>query len=195
MREIFLSASVPDIDDLTYGRSADPLLIHAAIRALCLIALGHKRIVWGGHPAITPMIWASCQNLGVDYATSVHLYQSEFFPPEMRPKENDSFGNITYVEAGRDLEESLVLMRAAMISGHEFETGIFIGGRDGVVAECEMFMATHPRASAVIFPSTGGAALALSAKYPKQSAPGGAFVDFVSYLSKHIQVEGPFKPR
>ena len=191
MSDIFLSASVPDSADPVFGKTADPLRIHAAIRALCLIALGHKRIVWGGHPAITPMIWAACENMGVDYKTSVHLYQSLYFPAAVRPKENDSFGNVTNIEAGKDLAESLSLMRQGMMSKHSFEAGIFVGGKQGVIDEFEMFIKAHPKAPAVILPSTGGASCMLADRYPKQSAPGNGFVDFMGYLANHIKVDQP----
>lgn len=63
MRSIFLSASVPLAGRGTYLETADPFLIQVAVRELMTLALGRRRIVWGGHPAITPMIWSVCQDL------------------------------------------------------------------------------------------------------------------------------------
>jgi hypothetical protein len=188
MRNIFLSAGVPEPDDEAYGATADPLLIHSAIRSLCTIAFGHKRLVWGGHPAITPMMWAACENMGINYATTVHLYQSRFFA-EMYPEENKRFQNVTYVRAGRDIEQSLAFMRSAMMRDYRYEAGVFIGGKSGVEIEFDLFRRAHPRAAAIIFPSTGGASMLLAKRYPKYSAPGGDFVDFIGYLSNLIRVE------
>ena len=191
MRDVFLSASVPGPNDEPYCKSANPLLIHSAIRSLCTFAFGRKRIVWGGHPAITPMMWAACENLGVDYAKTVHLYQSRFFPVEMYPEENSFFRNVTYIKAEGDLKASLAKMREAMIASHDFEAGVFVGGKDGVEVEFEIFRDTHPDANVIILPSTGGAAKLLGERYPQLSGPAGDFVDFISYMAKFIAVEGP----
>ncbi len=64
MGAIFLSASVPVPGRGTYYQSADPFLIQFAVRELITAALGRRLIVWGGHPAITPMVWAACEDLG-----------------------------------------------------------------------------------------------------------------------------------
>lgn len=79
MSTIFLSASVPVVGRGNYFESADPFLIQMAVRELLTLALGRRRIVWGGHPAITPMVWAVCEDLGVPYSNAVVLYQSRFF--------------------------------------------------------------------------------------------------------------------
>ena len=74
---IFLSASVPVAGRGSYYQTAEPFLIQLAVREFLTLALGRRRIVWGGHPAITPMVWAVCEDLGVEYADSVTLYQSK----------------------------------------------------------------------------------------------------------------------
>jgi hypothetical protein len=87
VRTIFLSASVPVPGRGRYFETADPFLIQVAVRELVTAMIREHVIVWGGHPAITPMIWAICQDLGVEYSESVILYQSRFFqdryPEEM----------------------------------------------------------------------------------------------------------------
>ena len=75
MRAIFLSASVPVVGRGDFYESADPFLIQTAVREFVSVALGRRLIVWGGHPAITPMVWAVCEDLGVSYASAVVLYQ------------------------------------------------------------------------------------------------------------------------
>jgi hypothetical protein len=54
---VFLSASVPDPKrDPKYYRTADVTAIRDAVRALVTIVLPKARLVWGGHPAITPPV-------------------------------------------------------------------------------------------------------------------------------------------
>ena len=58
---IFLSAGVPDPKrGPEYAATADTVAICAAVSALVHVALGRRLLVWGGQPAITPMIWVIC---------------------------------------------------------------------------------------------------------------------------------------
>jgi hypothetical protein len=157
--EIFLSASVPVPGRGEYYKTADPLLIQSAVRALAEIVLGRRRIVWGGHPTITPMLMQACLHLGVSYSDSVTLYQSEFFEDEF-PDENAFFGNVEFTKAADgDRAESLRLMRHEMLSRPNLNAGVFIGGMDGVSDEVQIFQTYHPQAAQVFVGSTGGAAL------------------------------------
>ena len=92
MKEIFLSASVPVSGRGRFIETADPFLIQIAVRELVSAVSGKYVLVWGGHPAITPMVWAICEDLGADYEQSVVLYQSRFFE-ERFPAENRHFAN------------------------------------------------------------------------------------------------------
>ena len=160
-RRLFLSASVPRPDQARFYATADPFLIQFAVRELMTLVLGRRQIVWGGHPAITPMIWAICADLGVAYAEAVHLFQSRHFAAVF-PEENDHFSRLTVVdEVPGDRAASLVLMREAMLSG-EFEAAIFIGGMEGVLDEYDLFVKLHPNAVVVSVPSPGGAAQELA---------------------------------
>lgn len=169
--EIFLSASVPKPDraEGRYFSTANPLLIRLAVRELVRAVLGRKKLVWGGHPAITPMIWAICEDLGLDYGEWVILYQSRFFE-ELYPEENREFKNVIFVDAapGRDeverRENSLRAMREAMLSRPGLEAGVFIGGMDGVEREFEVLRRWHPEAVVVPVAATGGAARELAQK-------------------------------
>jgi hypothetical protein len=80
---IFLSAGVPDPKrGPEYAASADTVAIASAVSALVYVTLGRRVLVWGGQPAITPMIWIVAQDIGVDYGRWVHLYQSRYFKDE-----------------------------------------------------------------------------------------------------------------
>src|SRR5713226_3250030 len=126
MSEIFLSASVPDAErGGSYFENADPFLIQFAVREFLTAALGRRLIVWGGHPAITPMVWAVCEDLGVKFADAVVLYQSRFFE-DIFPEENRHFGNVEYIDAvPGDLGASLLNMRKAMLSRGDLDAAVF----------------------------------------------------------------------
>jgi SLOG-like protein len=163
MRAIFLSASVPVVGRGNFYESADPFLIQTAVREFVSVALGRRLIVWGGHPAITPMVWAVCEDLGVSYASAVVLYQSKFFG-DIFPEENKRFGNVVYVDAVEgSREQSLLRMRKDMLSRDDLEAAVFIGGMEGVLEEHALFQEFHPEANVLTVPSAGGAARQLAA--------------------------------
>lgn len=158
MDAIFLSASVPVIGRGDFYKSADPFLIQCAVRELLIAALGRRLLVWGGHPAITPMVWAACVSLDVSYAKAVVLYQSRLFN-SMFPEENGRFNNVVYVDAvGDDRAASLGLMREGMFKRFEFGSAVFIGGMEGVLEEYQLFSKFHPKARILAVPGPGGAA-------------------------------------
>lgn len=168
MRAVFLSASVPEPTS-EFAADADPFLIQFAVREFMTTVLGRRPLVWGGHPAITPMVWAVCEDLGVDYSQAVQLYQSGYFKDEF-PEENARFNNvvvtdrITDSEGKPDLAASLRHMRDRMFGETEFEAAVFIGGKQGILEEFELITSSHPAIQAVPVGAAGGAArkLALS---------------------------------
>jgi len=162
-KRIFLSASVPRVGRANFHESADPFLIQFAVRELLTVALGRRQIVWGGHPAITPMIWAVCADLGLDYAKAVALFQSRFFSAEF-PEENDNFSNLTVIDAVEgDRDGSLAKMRRKMLSG-PFHAAVFIGGMEGVLDEYDLFTSLHPGAIVLPLYAPGGAARDLAVR-------------------------------
>lgn len=161
---IFLSASVPVPGRGTYHQSANPFLIQFAVRELITAALGRRLIVWGGHPAITPMVWTACEDLGVDYGRAVVLYQSTFFQ-DVFPEESNRFGNVQYIDhVPGDREASLLQMRQAMLSRDDLSAAVFIGGMEGIAAEHDLFVKYHPQATVLPVAAPGGAARDLAAK-------------------------------
>ena len=158
MDAIFLSASVPVAGRGHYHETASPFLIQCAVRELVISVIRTHRIVWGGHPSITPMIWSICEDLQVDYANSVVLYQSLFFKDRF-PEENARFGNVVFTDAvSDDRESSLAAMRAAMLSRDDLVAAVLIGGMEGVEAELALFQQFHPSGTVVPVASPGGAA-------------------------------------
>jgi hypothetical protein len=155
---IFLSAGVPDPTAPHFVADADTAAISAAVSALLYVILGRRRLVWGGHPAITPMVWAFAESMDLDYGAWVRLYQTDFFKDEF-PEETALFKNVVVTQkVERDLGGSLAVMREQMLSETDFGAAVFIGGMKGVFDEFALFKAHAPSAAVVPIMSTGGAA-------------------------------------
>lgn len=162
MGAIFLSASVPIFGRSNYYETSDPFLIQFAVRELVKAVIRDKKIVWGGHPAITPMIWTICQDLNIDYSNSIVLYQSLFFRDQF-PQENENFDHVIFIDAvAGDKEQSLLKMREAMLSREDLQAAVFIGGMEGIFEEYKLFRLFHPNNIVLPVPSPGGAALQLA---------------------------------
>lgn len=192
-RSIFLSAGVPDSTAEHFMGEGDTAAISALVSALLFVALGRRPIVWGGHPAITPIVWAYAEALDVDYGTWVTLYQSEFFRDDF-PEENARFGNVIVTEAIKgDRERSLNIMRRRMLSESSFEAAVFAGGMGGIFDEYRLV--TELAADATILPivSTGGAAAALGAEI-KASSDLSNELDYVALLFDRLSID-PNEPR
>jgi SLOG cluster3 family len=186
MAAIFLSASVPIIGRGRYHETADPFLIQIAVRELVMAVIQNHQIVWGGHPAITPMIWTICHDLKLDYSKSVVLYQSRFFE-ESFPEENAHFRNVIYVDAvENDRDASLHRMREAMLSRSDLKAAVFIGGMEGVEVEHEMFRRYHPNEKILLVPSPGGAARLLAERTKGLSASRLRDVDFAQLFESEL---------
>lgn len=186
MSSIFLSASVPLIGRGSYHETANPFLIQCAVRELIVSVIRKHTIVWGGHPAITPMIWCICEDLGVNYAQSVILYQSKFFE-DYFPEESRRFENVVYTEATTDdRAASLLTMREQMLSRDDFKAAVFIGGMEGVAVEYEMFKHFHTTAKVLPVPSPGGASLTLAADHGYFSGAELTDVDFAGLFHNHL---------
>lgn len=168
LKHIFLSASIPSPErDARYYETADMIGIRDAVRALAATILPHARLVWGGHPSITPLIREVLGRVGVssgEIGRHVTLYQSAFFEG-MFPVDNECVEHIvlTQVKFSRgekDRNASLAEMRERMLAPvQDYVAGIFIGGMEGVEDEYELFKEYHPGALALPVASTGGAAL------------------------------------
>lgn len=183
MGQIFLSASVPVQERGEFFESADPFLIQFAVRELMTVCLGRRRVVWGGHPAITPMVWAVCESLDVSYSTAVKLYQSRYFE-EWFPEENKRFRNVQFTpEVEGDRMASLELMRRTMIA-EPFEAGVFIGGMEGIFDEFKIFRELHPMAKVVTISAPGGAAMKLARKL-RQKNDG---IDFARIFHRKLAI-------
>ena len=159
MKNIFLSASIPLPErNEKYIGTADIIAIRDAVIALTTVVLPHHRLIWGGHPSITPLIYYVMERLNLNIQEHITLYQSRFFEKYF-PEDNNKFENIVFTDVvDNDREKSLLYMRHKMLDESEFSAGIFIGGMEGVEEEYDMFIEKHPKALALPIASTGAAA-------------------------------------
>jgi len=186
MSAIFLSASVPLVNRGNYHETANPFLIQCAVRELVISVIRQHKIVWGGHPAITPMIWSICEDLNIDYSEAVVLYQSKFFQDRF-PEENQRFHNVVLTDAvPTDMSASLLLMREQMLSRQDLVAAVFIGGMDGVEAEYGLFIRFHPQAKVLPVAAPGGAALELAKRLGQVDEAELHDVDFARLFHSHL---------
>ncbi len=167
-KAIFLSASIPDPQrNPVYYKSADITAIRESVRALATYILPKTTLVWGGHPAITPMIRVVADNIGVSVQERVIMYQTLFFE-NIFSKDNEAFEQIVLTPKYETRDESLFIMRHYMLSHHEYKAGVFIGGMEGVEEEFYMFKKLQPDTPVFPIYSTGGAAQILFNEYEKK---------------------------
>lgn len=185
---IFLSAGVPDPRrGPQYAKTADTVAIAAAVSALVHVTLGRRLLVWGGQPAITPMIWFVADGLKVEYGQWVKLYQSNHFKDEF-PEDNKRFSNVHFTKDMGDREKSLSLMREKMFSDFNFTDAVFIGGMKGIVDEFELIEKVHPAVTRIPVLSTGGAVLDLATRVPNLPPDLATDLDYVALFHRHLGI-------
>jgi hypothetical protein len=153
MKPVFLSASIPN--RAPYIGTFDPYLIREAILALVSVVTQETDLVFGGHPAISPLVEHAAATLGTK--DRVYIFQSEFFRGAL-PPEALRFNNLRWVGTGPDRESSLLAMRQEMIGFRDFGAAVFVGGMEGVHAERFIFDTMRPQADLFPIASTGAAA-------------------------------------
>lgn len=186
---IFLSAGVPDTRrGPQYAITADAVAITAAVSALVHVTLGRRLLVWGGQPAITPMIWVVAEGLGIDYASWVRLYQSKHFADEY-PEDNQRFQNVIYTDdINHDREQSLQQMRERMFSDFNFTAAVFIGGMGGIIQEFDLIQQMQPQATLLPVISTGGAAHDIAQRMGNIPSDLRDDLDYVALFHRHLGV-------
>jgi hypothetical protein len=179
---IFLSASVPLPGRDPYFRMFDPIAIRDAVIALATVVLPMTGLVFGGHPAITPLISAVADRLA-QVRGRVVLYQSGWFVKTMPA--HPGIQHVEIVPETATLDQSLYDMREAMLTSYpQFGAGVFIGGMEGVEREYERFRQIHPTTDVFPTASTGAAAELIWRNQPPPTgawAPG--LADDLLYLS------------
>ncbi len=183
MKNIFLAASIPLPErHPKYYETADIIAIRDAVIALASLVLTRHRIIWGGHPSITPLIYYVIERMLINklkrddwelplnekekelinsqlkgkIQQHVLLYQSLFFKDDF-PPENEMLQNVVLTDNVGDIHSSIQHMRQRMFSENEYSAAVFIGGMDGIEVEYNMFKEYHPKALLLPIASTGAA--------------------------------------
>jgi hypothetical protein len=155
-KPIFLSASVPVREP--FVNYFDAIAIREAVLALVAVTVRERELVFGGHPAISPLVEHAARSL--EALERVHIYQSKFFEKVVPPVAKE-FPNLHWTDfagAGEgSREESLELMRREMIGSRQYGAAVFIGGMEGIFDELRIFKSIHPGQMIIPVASTGGA--------------------------------------
>lgn len=185
---IFLSASVPYPKEfpphLQFRQernridvaSAQPRRIFSAVSYLARFAFqrGYD-LIFGAHPAISPMVLDLARRMLTDPQKRVTCFQSKYFPVDKIPVptwdlERLGYGEILWTEAKPPDESdranpdsakdrSLTWMRQLMVSHPALVAAVFVGGMDGLDEEAALFQKEWgDRSIRYAIPTTGGAA-------------------------------------
>ena len=184
IKNIFLSASVPLPErDKEYIDTADIIAIRDAVVALATVVLPHHRIVWGGHPSITPLIYYVMTKLNLNIQDHVTIYQSKLFE-KFFPEDNNKFENVILTEiVENDRDKSLLHMRDRMLSEFNFSAAVFIGGMEGIKDEYKMFVEKQPEAFILPIVSTGAATKIVYESIFPEEQKDERFVNDYGYMS------------
>lgn len=154
--------------DRRYAASAYPERIRLAVVELALGVLRRGgRLVFGGHPAISPMVLHAARDLAAA-PDSVLVFQSALFEPFIPDSTHDladwQAGRMVLTPvrpadaSGTERANSLRLMRGLMAQVPGLRGAVFIGGMDGLVEESALFHQHQPSLPRYALASTGGAA-------------------------------------
>lgn len=170
-RSLFLSASVPG--GKTYPRSDVHLAtargqwIRDAVLATVRLAFEHDlNVVFGAHPAISPMVLrVASQFPRRPGEPRVLVFQSNFFagrfPEDTLTLADGTMGARLIIEAqpaaSPSFADSILAMRQAMFRSPNLVGAVFIGGMDGIVDEAMLFKTINADLPTWAFGSTGGA--------------------------------------
>lgn len=162
---IFLSASVPQPDREFLGTENAYAIKEAVISFVRVCAEKRLPFYFGGHPAITPLVWNVAKNYYGDKDPAIKIYQSRYFGDRI-PNEVKHFKDVHLIDAvGDDMGQSVNRMRQVMFEENPTDCAVFIGGMGGVVDEAHMIKGLYPEARFLPIFSTGGAAKAIYEEY------------------------------
>ena len=125
---IFLSASVPTPEREFFG-TENIFAIREAIIAFTTVCVQYGiRFYFGGHPAVTPLVWDVAMQNVKQGMPLIDIYQSKVFGENI-PKEVQDFNNVHFTEAvNGSIQASVMAMRKQMFTENQTECAIFIGG-------------------------------------------------------------------
>ncbi len=157
---VLLSASFPSGERGRRFKPYDPSGIADAVSAFSRAILkSNGKLVFGGHPTITPLVLMISRELQVK--DSVIVFQSRWFEdlriPEVAEIEDEQLGVVKWTRKGNTRDESVQLMRAEMVESIRYSGALFIGGMEGISAEHDMVKGQDCRIPCVPVAGPGGA--------------------------------------
>ena len=163
-RHVFLSASFPSGKIGEGVRPYDAAGIADAVTAIVrAVLLNEGKLLFGGHPTITPLVLMIGTELRARQA--VDIFQSEWFREEITREtwtlaESD-VGVIHWTRRCASLEKSLTEMRRQMLGFVVPAGAVFVGGMSGIPAEHELVGRIWPGVPRIPIAGPGGAAAQL----------------------------------
>ncbi|HAU86092.1 MAG TPA: hypothetical protein DCW90_11530 [Lachnospiraceae bacterium] len=161
---IFLSAGIPTPTPIVgrefFGKGNVPAIREAVMAFTKVCMEYHIPICFGGHPAISPLVYDIAKDYGNDFSKNVLIYQSEKFRGKT-PKEVSYYDRLKWTPEAIDIPLSVSAMRDEMFK-NSFSCGVFIGGMDGIIDEAKRFRVANPKSDMIVVPNTGGASKVLS---------------------------------
>lgn len=162
---VFIAASFPSGERAERWPTCDASAVAEAVTAAVRTIIGMDgKVLFGGHPTITPLVLMVAREHGVQ--GRVDVYQSGWFADKItdatRRLEQTGAGTIHIVPSESTRDASLETMRAAMLSQRGIRGGLFVGGMEGIVDEYEQFVAANPDAPRLVVAGPGGAAATLT---------------------------------
>ena len=162
---VFLSASFPSGERGEKFRPYDPSGIADAVSALARAVLSSNgQLLFGGHPAITPLVLMIARELQV--TKSVVVYQSDWFRNQTLLQVDEiareGYGRIVRTEKKDTLDASLELMRRSMLqSCDNLIAAVFAGGMEGIRDEHRLVRELSSHTPCIPVTGPGGAAAQL----------------------------------
>lgn len=190
MKKIFLSASIPSIGR-EYFEESNPLLIREAVVAFTRVCMEYNiEFYFGGHPAISPLVYQIAKNYLGDREAPIRIYQSAWFK-DMTPEEIKYYGNIAWTPKCESLGASVQLMRSQMFEENKDTCcAVFIGGMNGIIDEAEIVTTILPKVKLLPIASTGCASATV---YKKLGIHDVDMESNIVYLKAFRKLLKPFK--
>ena len=160
-RHVFLSASFPSGERGKEVEPYDPQAIADAVSAVVrAVFVEGGKLLFGGHPTITPLILFIGTELRAKRV--VDVFQSKWFSDGITEETTRlvelGVGKIHWTPREASLEDSLCRMRESMFSYSKPVGAIFVGGMSGIRDEYKEFGELCPGVPRIPLSGPGGAA-------------------------------------
>lgn len=162
---VFLAASFPSGERAQEVGPFDADAIADAVTAVVrAVLLSDGKLLFGGHPTITPLVLSIGIELEVEHA--VDIFQSRWFERDITAETvrlvDSGVGDMHWTIRRDTRDESLEEMRREMFAYRRPLAAIFVGGMDGIYDEFRLVEDAHPEVPRIPLAGPGGAAARLA---------------------------------